>query len=473
MMALPNNANPKIGPATKALVVGLGRSGIAAVKLLHKLGAEVTATDSASLERLDKQFLGWVKSHNVALECGAHSEKLLDKVGLIVVSPGVPLDLPLLVTARALGVTIIGEMALAAGLVETPIIAITGTNGKSTVTELIGEMFLAAGRRVFVGGNLGQPLSEYLLEPYQAEVLVLEVSSFQLDTAPEFRPEVAILLNISPDHLDRYGDYDHYCASKFSLFSAQTRLDAAVLNADDHEISQRLAAQNFAGRRFFFGCNCPEAENYARINGQEVIVKAGPGAKEERYSLETSALGREPNIHNAAAAIIAARLLDCPVDGIRKAIAEFKPLGHRLEKVAEIGGVLYLDDSKATNIGAVAAALAGINRPVVLIAGGRDKGGDYGLLAGIVKEKVKGLILIGEARDKMAEVFTKFTRVALAADLPEAVRLAEAMAVRGDVVLLSPACSSFDMFTGYGQRGQVFKDAVRALQGSYKGKACL
>ncbi|MCK4837151.1 MAG: UDP-N-acetylmuramoyl-L-alanine--D-glutamate ligase [Desulfobulbaceae bacterium] len=464
MMALPNNSSRKIGPASKVLVVGLGRSGRAAVKLLHKLGAAVTATDSATLERLDQQFLDWAHSHDVKVEGGAHSDRLLDKVDLVVVSPGVPLDLPLLDAARGRGVAVVGEMALAAGLVSTPIVAITGTNGKSTVTELIGAMFLAAGRRVFVGGNLGQPLSEYLLDPYEAEVLVLEVSSFQLDTAPDFRPEVAVLLNISPDHLDRYVDYEHYAASKFSLFSAQTRLNAAVLNADDHEIMGRLAAHNFVSRRFFFGCNCPEGDNSATINGLEVIVKAGPGAKEERYSLAASELGLEPNLHNGAAAIIAARLLDCPAEGIRTAIAEFKTLGHRLEKIAEIGGVLYLDDSKATNIGAVAAALAGINRPVVLIAGGRDKGGDYRLLAGIVKEKVKGMILIGEARDKMAAVFSELTRVALADDLPAAVRLAASMADRGDVVLLSPACASFDMFTSYGHRGQVFKDAVLALR---------
>ncbi|MEN8135970.1 MAG: UDP-N-acetylmuramoyl-L-alanine--D-glutamate ligase [Thermodesulfobacteriota bacterium] len=463
MTASANSSSPKIGPATKALVVGLGRSGIAAVKLLHKLGAEVRATDSAAIDKLDKQFLDWASRHDVTVECGARSDKLLDNVDLIVVSPGVPLDLPLLVTARERGVAVIGEMALAAGLVSTPIVAITGTNGKSTVTELIGEMFLAAGHRVFVGGNLGQPLSEYLLDPYPVEVLVLEVSSFQLDTAPDFRPEVAVLLNISPDHLDRYEDYDHYVASKFSMFSAQTKLDAAVLNADDHEISNRLSAQNFISNCFFFGSNCADGVNGARINGQDVTVKISSEAEAERYLLAASGLDHEPNIHNAAAAIIAARLLDCPAEGIRTAIAEFKPLGHRLEAVAEIGGVLYLDDSKATNIGAVAAALAGMNRPVVLIAGGRDKGGDYRLLSEIVKEKVKGMILIGEARDKMAAAFKGLTRVALADDMLAAVKSADKMAVNGDVVLLSPACASFDMFKSYGHRGQVFKDAVLAL----------
>jgi UDP-N-acetylmuramoylalanine--D-glutamate ligase len=452
-----------IGAETRALVVGLGRSGVAAVKLLKKLGAEVAATDSAPIGKIAQDFRAWLKGHEVVLECGTPGAELLGSVNLIVVSPGVPLDLPFLIAARERGVAVIGEMALAAGLVATPMIAITGTNGKSTVTELIGEMFKAAGWRVFVGGNLGQPLSEYLLDPYPVDVLVLEVSSFQLDSASDFRPDVGIILNISPDHLDRYFDYEHYAASKFSLFRAQKQLDAAVLNVDDPEITGRLAEQGFTSRRFFFGTNCPDGAKGVMIKGDELVVRGLSVAKEERYALAATALGLEPNIHNAAAAVIAARLLACPEEGVRKALAEFKPLGHRLEKIAEIDGVLYLDDSKATNIGAVAAALAGMSRPVLLIAGGRDKGGDYRLLSEIVKEKVKGMVLIGEARDKMASVFAGLTRVEMGADLAGAVRLASNMAISGDVVLLSPACASFDMFNSYSHRGQVFKDAVLAL----------
>jgi UDP-N-acetylmuramoylalanine--D-glutamate ligase len=453
-----------IGPGTRVLVVGLGRSGMAAAKLLHKLGAEVAATDSAPLEKIDQKFRDWAARHEVGLECGPSGAPVFTDVDLIVVSPGVPLDLPPLRAARRQGIPIIGEMALAAGLVSIPMIAITGTNGKSTVTELVGAMFRAAGRPVFVGGNLGQPLCEYLLDPYPVEALVLEVSSFQLDSAPDFRPEVGILLNISPDHLDRYDDYDHYAASKFALFKAQRDLDAAILNADDPELTARLAAHDLPGRRFFFGSACPAAARGARIAGQELIVTGISGPTEEHYSLAATELGREPNIHNAAAAVIAARLLGCPAAGVRRALAEFRPLGHRLAEVAEIDGVLYLDDSKGTNIGAVAAALAGLTRPVVLIAGGRDKGGDYRLLDELVRDKVKGMVLIGEARHKMAAAFAGLTRVLMAADLPEAVGLAAGLAARGDVVLLSPACASFDMFTGYGHRGQVFRAAVLALR---------
>lgn len=464
MDTLPKSSSPILGPETKALVVGLGRSGIAAVKLLKKMGVAVAATDSGPLGKIDAEFLAWARQHEVELEGGTHSDALFGSVDLIVVSPGVPLDLPALVAARERGVKIIGEMALAASLVTAPMIAITGTNGKSTVTELVGEMFRVAGLPAFVGGNLGRPLSEYLLAPYPVEVLVLEVSSFQLDTAPDFRPAVGVLLNISPDHLDRYIDYDHYAASKFSLFRAQQRIDAVVLNTDDPEISSRLAGQHFAGRRFFFGSSWRAGANGAMIMGQELIIKGvDAGLGEERYSLMASNLGLEPNIHNAAAAVIAARLLGCPAEAVRRALAGFKPLGHRVEEIAEIDGVLYLDDSKATNIGAVAAALAGMNRPVVLIAGGRDKGGDYRLLLGIVKEKVKAMVLIGEARELMAATFSGVTRVELASDLAAAVGLAGTIAVRGDVVLLSPACASFDMFSSYSHRGQVFKEAVLAL----------
>ncbi|MFO7605165.1 MAG: UDP-N-acetylmuramoyl-L-alanine--D-glutamate ligase [Desulfurivibrionaceae bacterium] len=463
-MAPTEGTGAKVENGTRSLVVGLGRSGIAAAKLLHKLGGEVTGLDSAPANRLDKNFLDWAGRHHVHLECGSRRDRLPPEIELVVISPGVPLNLPLLTDARARGVKVIGELALAAALVSIPTVAVTGTNGKSTVTELIGEMFRRAGRRVFVGGNLGSPLSEYLLDPFGAEVLVLEVSSFQLDTAPDFRPEVGVLLNISPDHLDRYDDYEHYAASKFSLFGAQNSDDAAILNGDDPEITGRLASADLPGRRFFFGQKWDETGRGAKIEGPEIMVRGIDAGKNERYRLGNSPLVREPNPHNAAAAIIAARLLGCPEQAIAEALAGFKPLGHRLEKIAEIDGVHYLDDSKATNIGAVAAALAGMTRPVVLIAGGRDKGGDYRLMREMVGKKVKAMVLIGEAREKMAEAFQEVTRVKSAADLAEAVNLARSLAEKGDAVLLSPACASFDMFRSYGHRGEVFQEAVLALQ---------
>ncbi len=360
-----------------------------------------------------------------------------------------------------------GELALAAALVKAPIIAITGTNGKSTVTELLGEMFRAAEQPVFVGGNLGTPLAEYLLGKQEAELLILEVSSFQLDTASGFAPAVALLLNISPDHLDRYPDYESYAASKFAIFAAQESGAAAVLNADDPELSSRLDRYPITARVFSFGYS--QVGQGARIAGSKITV-TGIAEEPEVYDLANSSLAREPNIHNGAAAILGARLLGCPAAAVRRALSLFQPLNHRLALVAEVDGVQYFDDSKATNIGAVVAALAGMNRPVILIGGGRDKGGDYGLLHQAVRDKVKAMVLIGEAREKMAASFAGLTRVELADSLEAAVQTASRLARPGDAVLLAPACSSFDMFSGYAERGRVFRRTVGELPEEMEAK---
>lgn len=450
-------------PDSRVVVVGLGRSGMAAVRLLRKMGVSVAVSEATPCEQLDPENLAWLAANAISVECGGHSAGLLAGADLLVVSPGVPLDLPQLRAAAAAGVPVLGELALACGLVETPIVAITGTNGKSTVTELVGEMFKAAEKRVFVGGNLGTPLSEYLLGEQDCEALVLEVSSFQLDTAPGFAPEVAVLLNISPDHLDRYPDYEAYAASKFSIFAGQKPSSAAILNRDDGELMQRLAGYPVPARQFFYGDSGGVVGRGAEISGTEILITGLAAGVPEHYSLAGTGLGQEPNIHNGAAAILAARLLGCPVEAVRRALAGFRPLQHRLALVAEIGGVQYFDDSKATNIGAVAAALRGMRRPVVLIGGGRDKGGDYGLLHELVREKVKGMVLLGEAREKMAASFAPLTRVEVAASLEEAVATASRMAGPGEAVLLSPACASFDMFSGYAERGRVFREAVAAL----------
>lgn len=450
-------------PDSRVVVVGLGRSGMAAVRLLRKMGVAVAVSETTPREQLDPENLAWLAAHAISVECGGHSAGLLAGADLLVVSPGVPLDLPQLRAAAAAGVPVLGEMALACALVETPIIAITGTNGKSTVTELVGEMFRAAEKPVFVGGNLGTPLSEYLLGEQDCEALVLEVSSFQLDTAPGFAPEVAVLLNISPDHLDRYPDYEAYKASKFSIFTGQKTSGAAILNRDDEELMRSLGGHPVPARRFFYGDNPGMAGRGAAISGSKIIVPGLTAGVPEEYSLAGTELGQEPNIHNGAAAILAARLLGCPPEAVRKALAGFRALRHRLALVAEIDGVQYFDDSKATNIGAVAAALRGMSRPVVLIGGGRDKGGDYRLLHDLVREKVKGMVLLGEASEKMAASFALLTKVEMAESLEEAVVIASRLAVPGEAVLLSPACASFDMFSGYAQRGRVFREAVSAL----------
>jgi len=452
-----------IGQRTRALVVGLGSSGFAAARLLKKIGAKVTATDSSAREKIDNRTLKWLDAHGIDLECGPHSDRCFKEADLIVVSPGVPLTIPVLREARDRGVVIIGEMALAAGLVAAPVLAVTGTNGKSTVTELLGKMFRTAGKKAFVGGNLGTPLSEYLLGLEEADLLILEVSSFQLDSAPAFRPALGILLNISPDHLDRYENYAAYAASKFSLFSNQKSSDLAILNYDDPEIRMRLDEAFLSGRIYSYGHEKYPGKG-AAIAGQTITLTGVPGLPGENYNLAGGYFAREPNIHNAAAAILAARLMECPAEAIRKALAGFEPLGHRLEFVGEVAGVTYLDDSKATNIGAVQAALEGQKQPVILIGGGRDKGGDYTLLAGVVREKVKGMVLLGEAREAMAKAFGGLVKVKQVETMSEAVETASEMASPGDLVLLSPACASFDMFDSYAHRGRVFREAVKSLQ---------
>ncbi len=449
----------RIHAGDHVLVVGLGKSGLSAVRFLLGQGVRVSVSEGGRRDRLDREILRWLEGERVRVETGGHSSEFFCAVDAILLSPGVPLDLPALDAARANGIPILGEMALADQFTTTPVVAVTGTNGKSTVVSLLGALFAAAGAAPFVGGNIGTPLTDYLGSPQEAGVAVLEVSSFQIDTAGPFRPRVGVLLNITPDHLDRYADFDAYAVSKFGLFRSQQAGDAAVLNVDDPEIMGRESLWP-ASRCFFFG-HALGGRPGAAVEGSEVVV-SGLGAT-ERYDLAATALAVSPNRENAAAAILAARLEGCPAEAIRQGLAAFAPLAHRLALVAEIDGVGYYDDSKATNIGAVLSALAAMASPVTLIAGGRDKGGDYRLLASAVTARVKNLLLIGEASAKMAAALGDLTRVEQLASLEAAVARAHALALPGEVVLLSPACASFDMFTSYVHRGEVFRKAVREL----------
>ncbi|MCK5322635.1 MAG: UDP-N-acetylmuramoyl-L-alanine--D-glutamate ligase [Desulfobulbaceae bacterium] len=465
-----------IRPHSHALVVGLGRSGLSAVNFLKSISVRVSVSDAFPMDRIDGQIVEELTQKVEKFETGGHSKELFTSVDFIVVSPGVPLDIPALNSAYERGIPVVGELGLAACCLKTPLVAVTGTNGKSTVTTLLGELFRASGKKVFVGGNIGRPLTDYLVGPQDADVVVAEVSSFQLDTAGEFRPDVAVLLNISPDHLDRYDSYEAYVASKFRIFAFQRPGDIAVLNADDPEIIRHERKNGFSddirwpeSNVLFFG-NRLQGRNGASLKGRKVVLSgsAALSGNEEIYDLDGTSLAAQPNLQNAMAAIIAARHMGCSDSGIRKGITGFVPLPHRLAMVAEIGGVRYYDDSKATNVGAVHSALTCMNSPVILIAGGRDKGGEYVILNELIREKVKAMVLIGEAGFSMAEAFGSLTSVQLADTLPDAVRRASNMAGSGDAVLLSPACASFDMFNDYAQRGRVFRDAVNSLEGSLK-----
>lgn len=399
------------------LVVGFGRSGQAAARYCTAQGARVTVTDSPS---------------------GDHPKACFDAADVIVVSPGVP-DLPQIRAARQRGVPVIGELELAVAEVTAPIIAITGTNGKSTTTALIGHLLNEGGITACVGGNIGTPLLDLLPQAKSARVIVLEVSSYQLETTPGFHPHVAVLLNITPDHLDRYGDMGRYIRAKALVFQNQTAEDICIYNMGDPEVAKLAAATR--ARKVPF-------------SAQE------PGVP---YRLSDTRLTGAHNLENMTAAVLAVQAVGLPDAAIRRGLKTFQGLPHRLQLVRELGGVAYYDDSKGTNIGAVIKSLAGFSRPVHLIAGGLGKGTRYTELRPSIATHVRTLILMGTDREIMREDLGDIATTVLVDSMKEAVATAFEAARAGDVVLLSPACASFDMFKDYADRGDQFAQCVRDL----------
>ena len=446
-----------IGPGMKVAVIGLGISGRAAVKYARLCGAEVLASDSRSEERFLAEEREFIDEYKVRWEAGGHTVDFLRKADLLLVSPGVNLDAPVIRELRALGIPIAGELAVAAGRIGVPVVAVTGTNGKTTVTTLIGELFEKSGKRTFVGGNIGTPLYEYLCSPAEYDMVVVEVSSFQLESAGDFAPSVGVLLNVTPDHLDRHGTLEQYVAVKMRLFMHQRSGDIAIVNGDD-----RLCTMVPEGLRSRVGPFGMGEENAAVIRDRAVHLLVE--GKVEEYPLQGTALDNNVGMQNGAAAILAARVLGCSRDAILAGLREFRLGPHRIEFVAEVAGVSYYNDSKATNTGAVIAALQQFSGNVILIAGGRDKGDDYRLLRESVTARVRQLIVIGEAAALLEEALTDLVGIFRAHSMHEAVRRAAEIARPGDVVLLSPACASFDMFTSYGHRGSEFKKEVLELQ---------
>jgi UDP-N-acetylmuramoylalanine--D-glutamate ligase len=445
----------------RVLVVGLGRSGVAAARLCAARGARVTVTDSRGAGDLGAALASLPAGVEQAL--GGHPEPVFTGADLIVLSPGVP-EIPALRAARTAGVAVTGEMELASRFVGATLVAITGTNGKSTTTTLSGAILAETGRPTFVGGNLGQPLAEAVGTPAAGPggICVVEASSFQLETVETFRPRVAVLLNITADHFDRHDGLEGYAAAKARIFHAQRRDDFAVVNADDPlamRVSQGIAARRvvFSTERRLTEGGWPEG---GWIDGASLVLRL-PGGNEERYPAQLPALTGKHNQSNALAALIAGRLAGAKLDDARRGLLAFRALPHRMELVAEANGVAYFDDSKGTNVGAVVAALAGFPRPVVLIAGGRDKGGDYAPLAAALGAVGRGAVLIGEAAERIAAALPASLPVKRAASMEEAVSTAAGLARPGDAVVLSPACSSFDMFRDYAHRADVFRAAVR------------
>ncbi|MBI3399359.1 MAG: UDP-N-acetylmuramoyl-L-alanine--D-glutamate ligase [Deltaproteobacteria bacterium] len=442
----------------KVLVVGLARTGISVARFLNEKGAVVTATDVLPESKI--KGIDALRNAGIKVEVGRHSLKYFLDAALIVLSPGVPPDIAPLQQARKKGVDIISEIELASHFIQEPLLAIAGTNGKTTTTTLMGKVLEDAGKAVFVGGNIGLPLIEYVASGHKADCLVVEASSFQLEGIRQFKPHIAVLLNITEDHLDRYADFDEYAAAKFRLFKNMDKGDFAIVNIDDATIKPQISYLKSQICVLPFSSSKVLKEGIYYKNGEIACSVEG---KKEFYPTEDFKLKGIHNIENIMAAIAAARLCGISQNRILKTVNEFKGLPHRMELIRELKGIAYYNDSKGTNIGALQKSLDGVNSSVILIAGGKDKGGDYRVLYDLIKKKVKLLILLGEAKDKIKEAFSGLTAITMVESLKDAVDLAHNKAAAGDVVLLSPACSSFDMFKDYKERGDLFRKFVNAL----------
>jgi UDP-N-acetylmuramoylalanine--D-glutamate ligase len=429
----------------KVIVVGLGRSGIAAARLCAARGASVVGTDSR-----DPGELPDVSALSIELSAPGHDGVRFEEADLVVVSPGVP-RLPALDKAERAGVAVIGELELAASFITAPIVAVGGTNGKSTVTTAAADLLGAAGKSVFAGGNLGTPLADAVGQPF--DVVVAEVSSFQLERAPTFHPRASVLLNVTEDHLDRYTSFDEYARAKGNAFVNQTPDDVAIIPGHDSIV--RREAGRGRGRLVTFG----DSADYS-VAGRAVVERATG----ERFSLDGTDFHGAHNLSNAAAAIAVARFFGASKAQIETGLAAFRALGHRMAFVREINGVRYYDDSKATNVGAAVTALLGLTEErAVLLAGGRDKLGSYEPLVAALRKKGRAVVVLGEAAERIDAAIAGAVPVAHAANMAEAVARARELAKPGDAVLLSPACASFDMFRSYADRGDRFAEAVKNL----------
>jgi UDP-N-acetylmuramoylalanine--D-glutamate ligase len=441
----------------KTLVVGLGATGIATALFLREQGAQVTVSEKKERSDLSPEAQH-LCSKGVTLETGGHRTETFLSAELIVVRPGVSLESDALKAAAAAGVEIISEIELAYRFITVPIIAVTGTNGKTTTVNLIADLFTASGKQAFLGGNVGNPLIEYVLNRNLEDYIIAEISSFQLEGIRYFKPSVSVLLNLSHDHLDRYTSYTDYIAAKEKLFSNQTSKDYAILNADDPEI-QRLAP-SISAAKLSFSCE-HEVSPGIYCKGDQAYF--AHGTEQTIFSLNRISLKGKHNLHNIMAAIAVGQLCGCSHEAMQQTIETFRGLPHRLEWVGEVEKIQFYNDSKATNVSSAVRALEALQPPIILIAGGKDKGGDYQPLTPLIEQKVKTLILIGEAQKKMYKAFQDTTSIVCAQTLEDAFRKSLENATEGDTVLLSPACSSFDMFTSYGERGNLFKTLVKNL----------
>jgi UDP-N-acetylmuramoylalanine--D-glutamate ligase len=445
----------------KVLVVGLGKSGLAAALFLRRRGAHVTVSDVRSAEALAKEIPALIEE-GIMVETGGHGLLTFRRQDLIVVSPGVPLDTPELVQVKHFGLPVIGELELAARFLKGKTLAVTGSNGKTTTTTLLGEILAAGGLPTLVGGNIGVPVIALIDSSTDETWSVLEVSSFQLETTEKFRPNIAVILNITPDHLDRHGSFENYIRAKELIFAAQTPEDYLVLNADNTPcVEAPLRAKS---QVYWFSIEHPVSPGAWLEDGWVVYRSVHQGTVEQVMPLSAIPLKGAHNVENVLAAVCAARLAGVPADAIRSAIEKFKAVEHRLEYVATRNGVEFYNDSKATNVDATAKAVASFSSGIHLILGGKDKGSPYTVLADLLRERVTAVYTIGAAAPKIEKDLRGVVSIHSCETLDKAVAAAASAAHAGEVVVLAPACSSYDQFENYEQRGRVFKELVDALR---------
>jgi UDP-N-acetylmuramoylalanine--D-glutamate ligase len=444
----------------KIVIIGMGKTGIAAARFLGKQGAKVTVTDEKSFDQWGGEFKQIAKEK--WLEVGDYNARILEGADIVVPSPGVPPNNDLLVEAQKKNISIVSEIELAYRFIKVPIIAVTGTNGKTTTTTLLGEILQKSGKKTFIGGNIGNPLIEYTETSQEDDFIVAEISSFQLQWIEKFRPFIAILLNITCDHINYHGSFAEYRRIKGRIFANQTKTDFAILNAADQE--QDSVADNICAQIVKFSSKDVLSPGiFIKDNNIVLRLPGMPDSNKETYPLGIINLPGLHNVENVMAAIMAARLCGCSQENIIMAVTAFRGLPHRIEFTGEKNSIKFYDDSKGTNVGSVVRALETFTRPVILLLGGRDKDGDFESLKPLLKVKAQKVILFGEARDRIASLIGGDIPVVKKTGLREAIQSAYKDAQSGDVVLLSPGCASFDEFANYKERGNFFKDVVRNL----------
>jgi UDP-N-acetylmuramoylalanine--D-glutamate ligase len=441
-------------------VVGAGRSGVAAAHLLVSRGASVTLTDVRREIPEDAQL----RAAGIRVELGGHAEATLTRADIVVLSPGVPPNQPSIAAARDAGVHVMGELELASRWLRGRIVAITGTKGKSTTTTLTGRMLEAGGFKVLVGGNIGAALSSQVDASTEDTIHVVEASSFQLESIETLKPWIAVLLNFSPDHLDRHTSIEEYASAKSRIFINQAAADWAVLNADDPAVAGM--ASGAASRRLMFSMSDSLASGVL-VRGNDIVRRTAEGDQELVPLSSVQLLGRHL-IADVLAASAVASIVGIDSEAMTRAVAGFKGLEHALEPVTEVASVLFVNDSKATNIEAASRAIQSFTS-LVVIMGGRFKGGDFALLGPLLAERGAQVVAIGEATERIQDAFDGVVPVHPAGDMSAAVRTAFACASPGTAVVLAPACASFDMFRDYAERGRVFKQEVLRLEQEWKG----